>query len=297
MPTVITFLVHDFESARQPGTTFCRLSSACKARGWVAKIAEIDSLVLMNNQPHWRCQDQWETVGDTHFLWVLGFGRRVHFLDKMQLLAMAEQQIPVINSTEGLVFWHSKYLSSELNLAGLKTPITMASNEAEWLWSKICQQGGDWVIKPPGGSHGNGISKIVAGDDNGLLALKRLTATGYCLVQAYIPEIAYGEKRVLMAGGKIIGQYKRLPVEDFRANLACGGQAVACELDAQEQDAVARLATKLRHKGILFTAIDLCWPWLIEINVANPGGLDTMASLYGEDKSGEILSAIIQSLQ
>lgn len=292
----LTFLVHDIVAAKKSDTTFSRLAHACHAKGWQAKAICIDSLALINNRAYWYSEDdvQWQGVEDTDILWVLGLGQRQTFLDKVQILWLAEQHIPVINSPEALAFWHSKYLPTDLDIPGLQIPVTIASSAAQWLWSEICFRGGDWVAKPPGGSHGLAVQKIQAQDPQGLTLLKQLTnSSGYCLVQKYIPAIAQGEKRVLIAGEKVIGQYLRLPTQDdFRTNLAQGGKAVICNLNDQERTAMQTLAKTLNQQGIQFAGIDLCWPWLIEINIVCPGGLNTIARL-SEDVSSQALKAVI----
>ncbi len=292
----LTFLVKDAEEADQTNTGFRRLSAACRQAGWQVKVAEVDSLSLIDNQPHWRCCEHWENTTDTRLLWLVSFGRQSRFLDKMQLLALAEQNIPLINSTRGLVFWHSKYFSASMNRTGIRTPTTLASGSADWLWAEIKRRGGHWVAKPPAGSCGKGVYRLHPKDEGGRSILQQLTDQSHCLVQRYIPEIVAGEKRVLLAGGEVIGQYKRLPEKDFRANLACEGRAVGCSLNDSEYSAMKRLAKELREQGVLFAGIDLCWPWLIEINVVNPGGLDTMARLYGEDSSCRVVDAVERAL-
>ena len=290
----VTFLVPDIVAAKQSGTTFSRLAHACRIKGWQAEAVCIDSLTLINNRAHWRSENdgQWQGAEDTDMLWVLGLGQRQTFLDKVQILWLAEQYIPVINSPTALAFWHGKYLPAGLDIPNLQVPVTMASSVAEWLWSKICLQGGDWVAKPPGGSHGLAVQKIQAQGSQGLATLKQLTKFGYCLVQKYIPAITQGEKRVLIAGEKVIGQYLRLPMQDFRTNLAQGGKAATCGLSDQESTAMQVLAKTLNQQGIQFAGVDLCWPWLIEINIACPGGLDTIARL-SEDASSQALEAVI----
>lgn len=278
------------------------LVSACQARGWQPEITAIDSLALQAGMPCWSVHtakgQKWRTPADTDLLWVLGLGSRASFLDKVQLLALAEQKIPVINSPGALAFWHGKYLSTQLGLGQLKIPETLAASRPDWLWSEICRQGGVWVAKPPGGSHGHEVHKIQAGDLASLAVLERLTSEhAYCLVQRYIPEIERGEKRVLLAGQRVIGQYLRLPAFGFKTNLAQGGRPAACTLTPEEKAAMHQLATTLCSKGILFSGVDLCWPWLIEINISSPGGLQTIARLSGQDLSADVIDAIEERLQ
>ena len=46
----------------------------------------------------------------------------------------------------------------------------------------------------------------------------------------------------------------------------------------------------------MFAGIDLAYPWLIEVNVINPGGLGTIEQLTGQDRSDEVCGAILAIL-
>lgn len=303
----VTFLGLEEQDGAQPnvpkgavaatiGATCKRLAGACRDRGWQVATGSIDSLVLFENEVRWRIQgktkSEWQGPQDTALVWMLGFGRRAFFLDTIQLLALAEKTVPIINSPTALAFWHGKYMPASLQTPGLQIPQMLASNNTGWLWSEICGRGGSWVAKPPGGSGGQDVCKIQANNPKDRDILQRVAGDTYCLIQQYIPEIVKGEKRVLLAGHSIIGQYLRIPAAGFRANLAQGARAQPCELSTQETRAMQYLAQALCEEGILFAAVDLCWPWLIEINITNPGGLETIAQLSGQNLAAKVLDAI-----
>lgn len=311
-PARVTFLGLEDQDRAQPhvtkgavastiGATCKRLADACRDRSWQVATGSIDSLVLFENKVRWRIQNktksEWQGPQDTALVWVLGFGRRASFLDKIQLLALAEKTVPIINSPTALAFWHGKYMPVSLHTPDLQMPQMLASKNTDWLWSEICERGGSWVAKPPGGSGGQDVYKIQANNPKDRDILQRSAGDTYCLIQQYIPEIAEGEKRVLLAGHSIIGQYLRIPTTDFRANLAQGARAESCDLSTDETRAMQHLARALCEEGILFAAVDLCWPWLIEINITNPGGLETIAQLSGQDLAAKVLDAIEPLLQ
>ena len=118
-------------------------------------------------------------------------------------------------------------------------------------------------------------------------------STGFAMLQQYLPEIERGEKRVLIAGGKVINQYQRLAGTDHRTNLAQGGVAESCELSPEEHDLCTELAGYLLQHGGWFCGVDLVFPWLIEVNVINPGGIVTIDDLTGVDWSGDVVDAVL----
>ena len=124
-------------------------------------------------------------------------------------------------------------------------------------------------------------------------ALARLPEdAGFWLLQRYVDAIEAGEKRTVVAGGRRIGTYLRRHEGDFRSNLALGGEASPTVLEAEEARVVDAVAKGLGDADVGFAAIDTAGPWLIEVNVANPGGLGTLASLYGGDPAADAAAAI-----
>ena len=119
---------------------------------------------------------------------------------------------------------------------------------------------------------------------------------GPVVVQRYLPEARDGEKRLVWAGGRLLGGYlrKRAP-GDFRHNLKQGGRPHACEI-TREDEAVARAISPhlLRH-GIGFAGLDVIGGKLVEVNTLNPGGVH-WADALGTRPRGEIAREALQRL-
>jgi glutathione synthase len=155
--------------------------------------------------------------------------------------------------------------------------------------------GGDWVIKPTAGSYGRDVTLFRAGTAT-LDALERLwrsNGSGYLMAQRYLPDIDNGEKRTLIAGGRLIASYLRLPEDGLKANLAAGGQAMPTCLTEEEQTLVERIAGDLASLGVGFAAVDTVGTHLMEVNVANPGGLETLERLSGRDYADEVIRTLL----
>ena len=215
-----------------------------------------------------------------------------------QVLNALPDHCLVVNSLDAIMHLRSKYfLASRPGL--FPNPETHASPNAESLLSVIQREGGQWILKPPAGSLGRDVH-LVDPDTPDLAKLIQsqcgLDNTRYTLLQRYVPEIEQGEKRVLIAGGQVIDQYRRLPGTDHRTNLSQGGVAEPCELTPDEAAYCNRLAAILLERGAWLAGIDLAFPWLIEVNVINPGGLTTIESLTGRDRSRDVLNAVLAAL-
>ena len=159
----------------------------------------------------------------------------------------------------------------------------------------IKDQGGKWIAKPPAGSLGRNIFLISAEDPNTRVILESMTgpeSDQYCMIQPYVAEITGGEKRVLIAAGQPVGQYLRQNNGDHRTNVSAGASVSLCELSAAERQYCEKIGAYLRSHGALYVGLDLAFPWVIEFNVVNPGGVQTIMSLGGEDLAPRIIDQI-----
>ncbi|GFM36810.1 hypothetical protein DSM19430T_14940 [Desulfovibrio psychrotolerans] len=226
---------------------------------------------------------------------VLSFGPRASFLDYLQLLRLLAEGVPVTNSPDALMHLNSKYLMAGMGRL-FPTPLTHASTDADTLWSVVSQSDEPWIVKPPAEAFGRDVFLISRADTNARAILQSMTGHGtgrYCLLQQYVPQIRQGEVRVLLAGGRVVGQYRRRAAQDHRTNLAQGAVSEPCELTPEERALCDRLGTWLLERGVVFAGVDLAYPYIIECNVLSPGGIATIAELTGHDLSGTVLRGIL----
>jgi len=213
-------------------------------------------------------------IVDFDLVWVLGLGAQHNFLDRAQILTNLPAR-KMVNTAEGMLALHAKHAQLP------HSPITFSGNNVNWLVEAAAAHPAiaRWVVKPSAGSYGRGVR--VAESARALHELVRQAAQGetYCVVQEFVESISRGETRTLVLNQQIIGSYLRIPNNDFLANLSHGARAVRVELTADQQQQVADVTAVLHAQGIRFAAIDMAFPYLIEVNVANPGGLATLASL------------------
>lgn len=226
-------------------------------------------------------------------VWVLALGLRQNFLDTIQLLFNLETRTRVINSTNTLMYLKSKYLLAD-QPAVFHYPETHALTDPHELMA-IMRDGGRWIVKPPAGSMGRDVYLLTADDPNAPVILDAMTGHGsgqYCLLQRWVPEIAEGEKRVLIAGGQPVAQYLRHAGADHRTNVMAGASVSHCSLSPEELDYCVKIGAFLQKMGAAYVGLDLAFPWVIEFNVINPGGLTTLSQLGAPDPTGTILNAL-----
>jgi glutathione synthase len=162
------------------------------------------------------------------------------------------------------------------------------------------KQHGEVVIKPLHGNGGKAIFKI-GSDGANLSSLMEMFNTAYVephMVQAFLPSVTAGDKRIVLIDGKVAGAVNRIPGEgEIRSNLAVGGTAAKTELTAREAEICAAMGPELNKRGLIFVGIDVIGgEWLTEINVTSPTGIVAIDRFNGTDTAGMIWDAIERRL-
>jgi len=172
------------------------------------------------------------------------------------------------------------------------TLITRSVEEAR----AFLNEHGSIVVKPLHGNGGKAIFKIDA-DAQNLSSLIEVFNTAYRephMVQAFLPAVAKGDKRIVLVDGEVAGAVNRLPgAGEIRSNLAVGGTAAKTELTDKEREICAALGPELKRRGLIFVGIDVIGgEWLTEINVTSPTGIVAIEKFDGTDVAGMIWDAI-----
>ena len=160
---------------------------------------------------------------------------------------------------------------------------------------------GDIVVKPLHGFAGGSVFRL-GSDGRNLASLMELFNRTYRephVIQKFLPEIAEGDKRIVLVNGEVAGAVNRVPGEgEIRSNLAVGGKGQKTELTPQELEICSVLGPELRRRGLLFVGIDVIGgKWLTEINVTSPTGIVAIDKFNGTDTPGLIWDAIEASLE
>jgi glutathione synthase len=159
---------------------------------------------------------------------------------------------------------------------------------------------GEIVLKPLHGNAGKAVFKV-GRDAANLAPLMELFNANYRephVLQAFLPEVAEGDKRIVLIEGEFAGAINRRPESgEIRSNLAAGGRAEASDLTDTEREICAALGPELKRRGLLFVGIDVIGGrWLTEINVTSPTGIVAIDRFNGTDTPGLIWDAIERRL-
>ena len=156
------------------------------------------------------------------------------------------------------------------------------------------------VVKPLHGNGGKAIFRIEADGSNvgALFEVFNSTWPEPHMVQPFLPDVAKGDKRIVLIDGEVTGAINRRPGEgEFRSNLAVGGSAEATLLTPEEQEICAAMGPRLKELGLIFVGIDVIGgKWLTEINVTSPTGIVAIDRFNGTDTGAKILDAIERRL-
>tara|TARA_B110000014_G_scaffold223790_1_gene181653 strand:+ start:75 stop:1010 length:936 start_codon:yes stop_codon:yes gene_type:complete len=136
------------------------------------------------------------------------------------------------------------------------------------------------VIKPTHGYGGNNIlfvSKIL----NKKKIINFIKKQEHVMIQKFIPQIKYGDKRVFIIGGVVKGAIRRIPKKgSIVSNIGKGGKAVTTSLTAKEMKIAKLIASKLKKNKITFAGVDLISSYLTgDINITSPTGLKNYKDL------------------
>jgi glutathione synthase len=168
------------------------------------------------------------------------------------------------------------------------------------LTRKFLAEHGDIVIKPLHGFAGGSVFRI-GSDGRNLASLIELFNRTYRephVVQKFLPEIAHGDKRIVLIDGEVAGAVNRVPGEgEIRSNLAVGGKAAKTGLTGREMEICATLGPEMQARGLLFVGIDVIGgKWLTEINVTSPTGIVAIDALNGTDTPALFWDAVERRL-
>jgi glutathione synthase len=154
---------------------------------------------------------------------------------------------------------------------------------------------GDVVMKPLHGHGGTSVFKIAPKDPN-FGSLYDLFATTFrepWVIQRFMPEVAIGDKRIVLVDGKAMGAVNRVPsADDIRANMVRGGAATATELTRREVEICRTIGPELQRRGLIFVGIDVIDGYLTEINVTSPTGIRAIQNLGGPNLAAAIWDVI-----
>ena len=83
-----------------------------------------------------------------------------------------------------------------------------------------------------------------------------------------------------------------MPNDDFKANIFEGASIEKATISKNQEKLIKTISHDLTEHKIGFAAIDMVGTTLMEVNIANPGGLESLQKLYHRDFSEDLVSKI-----
>ena len=286
------FIVDPVARLRPEKDSSVALMQAGERAGEAIWVAEQSDLAATANGPQVRATpirtEPWYALGEPSWQPLERFERvwmrkdppvDEAYLYATHLLELAERQgVQVLNRPASLRAWNEKL--GALQFPELMAP-TLVASDVELL-RQFASTHGEVVLKPLGGRAGQGVIRS-SGQAPGLGALLELVTQQQQLpvmIQAFLPQVSEGDKRILLVNGEPLGAVNRKPkAGEFRSNLAVGGQPEATDLSPRERQICEVLRPALIEAGLFFVGIDVIAGHLSEINVTSPTGIREVEQL------------------
>lgn len=198
----------------------------------------------------------------------------------------------VVNDPRALRDWNEK-------LAILRfpqyTPPTLVAGEMARIHAFIDEHR-DVIVKKLDGMGGTMIFRVSATDPNRNVIVEAITDMGArtVMAQKFIPEIAQGDKRILVIAGKPFPHcLARIPREgETRGNLAVGGRGVTQPISTRDREIGLAVGVELVKAGIVFAGLDVIGDWLTEVNVTSPTCIVEIAQATGHNAAVDLMNAV-----
>ena len=199
----------------------------------------------------------------------------MHYITTTHLLGRLKGRSLVVNDP----FW-VRNLPEKLFVLDFEDfipPTTIASDLK--LIQAFKERHQDIVLKPLYGNGGAGVFRLNASDRN-LTSLHELfskISREPLIVQKFIPDVAQGDKRIILVDGQPIGAINRVPaVGETRSNLHVGGRPEKTSLNKRDIEICDAIGPLLSEKGQIFVGLDVIGEFLTEINLTSPTGIQEL---------------------
>ncbi len=220
-----------------------------------------------------------------------------HYIYSTYLLEEAQKEgTLVVNHPQSLRDCNEKLFAAQFPQC---CPPFLVTCNAEKL-KQFHRENQDVIFKPLDGMGGTAIFRLKEDDPNVSVIIEIITRGGsnQIMAQKFIPEIAKGDKRILLIDGEPVPYaLARVPaVGETRGNLAAGGSGVAQELSARDRWICEQVGPVVKEKGLIFVGLDVIGDFLTEINVTSPTCVREIDNAYGTDIGGELMDCIAAKL-
>lgn len=254
------------------------------------------TLKVYKNTKQWFELDTFKTIALAEFDAILmrkdpPFNNK--YIYTTYILEQAEREgVLIVNKPQSLRDCNEKIFATQFPQC---CPPHIVSSQADVL-KAFHKQHQDIILKPLDGMGGSQIFRLKHDDPNVSVVIETLTDFGKrsIMAQTYLPEIADGDKRILIVDGKPVPYaLARIPAQgETRGNLAAGGTGRAQALSKRDLWICEQIIPTLKEKGLLFVGLDVIGDYLTEINVTSPTCIREIDAAFDTDIAGDLMNAI-----
>jgi len=305
----LLFIVDPLATLKAYKDSSVAMMRAAQTRGHTVFAADTSDLLLRDGQAHAVCvalevrsSDDWYSAAAPATFALSDFDAVLmrtdppvdtDYLLATQILEVAVAEgVRVLNRPSALRDFNEKL--AILNFPQFIAP-TLVSAKREEI-AAFLDVHTDIIVKPLTEMGGSGIFRLTGNDPNRNAILETLTQHGQrpIMAQRYLPEIAQGDKRILIIDGEVLPwALARIPLPgETRGNLAAGGIARAQALSVRDRDIAETIAPWAKARGIFLAGLDVIGDCLTEINVTSPTGFQEITAQTGLDVAAQFIIAL-----
>ncbi|MHB8914345.1 MAG: glutathione synthase [Thiobacillus sp.] len=305
----LLFIVDPIASLKPYKDSSVAMMRAAQVRGHVMFAATTADLLLREGRAHALCTSldvgnsaDWYTSAPAAVVALNDFDAvlmrtdppvNTDYLLATQMLDVAAAQgVRVLNRPSALRDFNEKL--AILNFPQFIAPTLVSARRDDIV--AFLDAHADIIVKPLTEMGGSGIFRLTSNDPNRNAILETLTHQGQrpIMAQRYLPEIAQGDKRILIIDGEILPwALARIPQPgETRGNLAAGGTGRAQALSPRDREIAETIAPWAKAHGIFLTGLDVIGDCLTEINVTSPTGFQEITAQTGLDVAAQFIIAL-----
>ncbi|STY84557.1 Glutathione synthetase [Mobiluncus mulieris] len=246
-------------------------------------------------------------------VWFLDYPHPNRLVDYFRILWVLNRRVPFVNDPASVFL-----LNNKIGPLGLESARFFASSsvlsDPQWIQDiREASPDQSFVLKPPDKGCGADVFTLTPGDPNANALIQSSLGNpaqleemfgsavigqsgNFVVLQEFLPRLRESENRVLLAGGQIVGGYRKISAEgDFRGNYLVGASTAPLDISSSAELISVSVATELLSYGIHFVGIDVSGDHLIEVNLVNPGGISGHLEANGVDIGVDVCQAVLTS--
>ena len=216
----------------------------------------------------------------------------MEYISSLHLLEQVKGSTKFINHPKGIRNAPEKI--SMLSFKKIIPPTIITRSKKEI--NVFTKKNGKCVIKPLYGNGGESIFLLDNLDENYNQIIERFIdqLKEPFIIQKFLPEIKYGDKRIILINGEPIAALRRIPKNnEIRSNIHVGGNCEAVNISRRDLEICREIKGFLKDEGLFFVGIDVIGKYLTEINVTSPTCIQEIKKLHKIDVSKVIWDQLL----